>query len=254
VLRNSENRQESIVVLNPLHENWMLSGRGRPLPRLTATPPAERGAYNDSEQREHNTEKSEKSMTRVIIAALALFVAGCGYHFAASGSGLPPAAKTIYVQPFGNHTRFTGINDEFMRYLKDEIADHSRLALVDDPAAADLVLSGEILYVESLPVAANAVSEPTTYDETMSANATLADGHSHQVIWTSNGLSANDNFPIVAGTVVTTSPVFLQQNLRSQDIAQLPDLQVAQTQHSASRDHMMEQLAQNLYSSMSEGF
>lgn len=191
---------------------------------------------------------------RALILGLALFSAGCGYHFAASGSGLPPAAKTIYVQPFGNHTRFTGINDEFMRYLKDEIADHSRLALVDDPAAADLVLSGEILYVENLPVSANAVSEPTSYDETISANATLADTHSHQVVWSSNGLSASQNFPTVASTVVTTSPVFLQQNLRSQDIAQLPDIQVDQTQHAASRDHMMSQLAQNLYSSMSEGF
>jgi hypothetical protein len=193
-------------------------------------------------------------MMRVVIAAMALFAAGCGYRFAASGSGLPPSAKTIYVQPFGNHTRFTGINDEFMRYLKDEIADHSRLTLVDEPSGADLVLSGEILYFENLPASANAVSEPTSYDETISANATLADAHSHQVIWTSNGLSANQNFPTVAGTVVTTSPVFLQQNLRSQDIAQMPDIQVAQTQRSASRDHMMSQLAENLYSSMSEGF
>jgi hypothetical protein len=193
-------------------------------------------------------------MMRVIIAAIALFAAGCGYHFAASGSGLPPSAKTIYVQPFGNHTRFTGINDEFMRYLKDEIADHRRLTLVEEPAGADLVLSGEILYLENLPASTNAVSEPTSYDETISANATLADAHSHQVIWTSNGLSANQNFPTVAGTVVTTSPVFLQQNLRSQDIARMPDIQVAQTQRSASRDHMMSQLAENLYSSMSEGF
>ena len=191
---------------------------------------------------------------RVIIAALAMLAAGCGYRFAASGSGLPPSAKTIYVQPFGNRTRFTGINDEFMRHLKDEIADHSRLTLVDDPGAADLVLSGDILYVESLPASANPVSEPTSYTESISANATLADAHSHQVIWTSSGFSANENVPVVASTVVTTSPVFLQQNMRSQDIAQLPDIQVAQTQRVATRDNMMDQLAENLYSSMAEGF
>ena len=191
---------------------------------------------------------------RALILALALLAAGCGYHFAASGSGLPPTAKTIYVQSFSNRTRFNGLNDEFMRYLKDEIADHSRLAMVDDPAAADLVLSGELTYADSLPIAANAVAEPTAYIQTLSANARLADRRTQQLIWSSNGLTASQNTPTVATTVVTTSPMFLQQNLRSQDIAQLPDIQVAQTQRSASRDTMMQQLAQNLYSSMSEGF
>ena len=65
--------------------------------------------------------------------------------------GLPPQAKTIYVATFGNHTRFTGLNDEFMRYMKDEIANHKRLTVVDSPDGADLVLSGEVLYNQAIP-------------------------------------------------------------------------------------------------------
>jgi len=190
----------------------------------------------------------------LLIGLLALLASGCGYHFAASGSGLPPQAKTIFVATFGNHTRFTGLNDEFMRYMKDEIANHKRLTLVDSPDGADLVLSGEVLYNTAIPGATNPVGEPIVYEESLSANATLADGHSHAIIWISHGLGASAAAPVVAGSVLTTSPYFLQQNLRSQDIAQLPDLQVAQTQNSASRTQMMEELAQNIYSSMSEGF
>jgi len=67
-------------------------------------------------------------------------------------------------------------------------------------------------------------------------------------------VTGSQSAPAVASAVVTTSPWFLQQNLRSQDIAQLPDIQLAQTQRNFSRDQMMEQLAQNLYVSMSEGF
>ena len=52
-----------------------------------------------------------------------LMLAGCGYHFASSGSGLPQDAKTIYVARFSNTSRFTGYNDRFMRYMKDQIAD-----------------------------------------------------------------------------------------------------------------------------------
>jgi outer membrane lipopolysaccharide assembly protein LptE/RlpB len=183
-----------------------------------------------------------------------LLTAGCGYHFASSGSGLPAQARTLYVERFGNRTRHTGINDEFMRYLKDEIAGHKRLELVESPGDADLILSGTVFYVETLPVSFNSVSEPTMYDLTMSANATLVDAHTHKIIWASRGVSSSQSFPTVAQTVVTTSPTFLRQNLRSQDIAQLPDLQVAATQRAAANQQTMQQLAQNLYASMSEGF
>jgi outer membrane lipopolysaccharide assembly protein LptE/RlpB len=184
----------------------------------------------------------------------ALLTAGCGYHFAASGSGLPAQAKTLYVERFGNRTRQTGVNDEFMRYLKDEITDHKRLELVDNRSDADLVLSGTVGFVETLPVDFNSVSEPTMYDLTMSADATLVDAHTHKVVWTSRGISGSQSYATVAQTVVTTSPTFLKQNLRSQDIAQLPDLQVAETQRASANQQMMQQLAQNLYASMSEGF
>jgi hypothetical protein len=190
----------------------------------------------------------------VVAAVSVVGVGGCGYHFAAEGSGLPAQAKTIYVERFGNKSRFTGINDEFMRYLRDEIADHKRLELVDSASQADLVLRGDILFSGTQPISFNSVNEPTQYDQTISADATLTDTHSRQVLWSSHGVTATQHYSYVSQTVVTTSPIFLQQNLRSQDIAALPDIQVAQTQSASSKQQMMTELAQNLYASMSEGF
>jgi hypothetical protein len=207
-----------------------------------------------------NIIRQSRARLRAFIFASALssilpvLIAGCGYHFAADGSGLPPQAKTIYVQNFSNKSRQTGINDQLMRYIKDEIADHKRLELVDSASEADLVLTGEVIYADTTPISFNSVNEPLLYGQTMSANATLTDAHTHKVIWDSRGISATSRAPTVASSVVTTSPVFLQQNLRSQDIARMPDLQVAQTQRAASNDQVMEGLAQNLYASMSEGF
>jgi hypothetical protein len=188
------------------------------------------------------------------LALLVMMLPGCGYHFAAEGSGLPPKAQTIYVEKFSNRTRLTGINDQLMRYIKDEIANHKRLELVDSAGQADLVLTGEVTYIEALPAAANAVGEPILYSETLSATATLTDAHTHQVIWRTNGITGQDQYAVVPGAVVTTSPMFLQQNLRSQDIARLTDMQVAETQQNFSTEQMLDQLAQNLYTSMSEGF
>jgi hypothetical protein len=173
--------------------------------------------------------------------------AGCGYHFEAEGSGLPPQAKTIYVEKFSNETRVTGINDEFMRYLKDQIDDRKRLEMVDSASEADLTLSGQITYSESEPVAFNTASEPTLYASTVTANAELVDNHSHKVVWASRGISGSQQYATVSQSLVTTSPYFLQQNLRSQDIAQMTNIQVQQTQAASSQDIVMQQLAQNIY-------
>jgi outer membrane lipopolysaccharide assembly protein LptE/RlpB len=188
------------------------------------------------------------------LVALVVAITGCGYHFGAEGSGLPPQSKTIYVERFTNRSRYTAMDDQFDRYLKDEIAQHKRLELVDDPAQADLVLSGELLYITQLAVATNSVSEPIEYTQTLSANAQLTDQHTKQVIWRSTGIFANNTYAMVATAVVTTSPEFLQQNLRSQDIANLPDVQLAKTQSDFSQQQNLENLAQSVYVSMSEGF
>jgi hypothetical protein len=182
-----------------------------------------------------------------------LLLAGCGYQFAAAGTGFPSDAKTIYVARFSNSSRFTGINDQFMRYLKDEIANHKRLLVVDSPGHADLVLTGAILRVDTLPVGFNGAMEASLYQQYMVVEAQLRDRRTKRVLW-SNVMNSFEQYPTVSSTVITTSPIFLQQNLRSQDIANLPDLQVAQTQEAFSTQQMMTTMAQQLYASMSEGF
>jgi lipopolysaccharide assembly LptE-like protein len=195
--------------------------------------------------------------TRWLAAALgaaALAVSGCGYHFAAEGANLPPQAHSIYVERFENHTKQTGVNDEFMRYLKDEIALHKRLRLADEPTFADLELTGAVNYVTSVPSAFNSANEPTIYGQGISVSAQLIDLHTHKVIWSAHNISNVQHDPVVAQSVVVTTPDFLRQNLRGQDIAKMQDIQVAQTQSAASRDLVMTWVARNLYASMAEGF
>jgi outer membrane lipopolysaccharide assembly protein LptE/RlpB len=186
--------------------------------------------------------------------AAALTFSGCGYHFASSGDALPPSAETIYVSRFNNNTRITGVNDELMRYIKDEIAMHRRLKVVDSPATADLELSGQIRLAVQNPVSFNSALEPTQYNQVMVISAALTDLHAKKMIWSTHSVSANQQAPVVPQSTVTTSPSFLQQNLRADDIANLTDIQTAQAETSAARDTMMQRLAQNLYSEMAEGF
>jgi len=192
---------------------------------------------------------------RVAFAAMlaAAMASGCGYHFAAAGSGLPAAARTIYVDRFANRSRITGLNDQFARYMKDEIANHKRLELVDDPGQADLRLSGNLLRDDTAPTTYNSVAEPTQYGANLFADAKLVDNHTNKVLWDGR-MSSSAYYGVVPQAVVVTDPHFLQQNLRGQDIVKLPDVQVEATQQSSAQDQMMADLAHNLYAAMSEGF
>lgn len=194
--------------------------------------------------------------TKLLAIALAagLLFSGCGYHFASSGDALPPSAETIYVSRFSNNTRLTGINDELMRYIKDEIAMHRRLKVVDSPDAADLELSGEVKLATQTPINFNSALEPTQYNQNMVVSATLRDVRAKKTIWSAHNVSAGDHAPVVPQSTVITTPTFLQQNLRGNDIAGLTDIQTAQSETTASRDVLMQRLAQNLYSDMAEGF
>ena len=199
---------------------------------------------------------SQRNLTsRALLILAAIFaLPSCGYHFGAAGTNLPAEAHTIYVARFSNNTRITGINDEFMRYLKDEIASHKRLTLVDNPSDADLQLSGALVGSVNVPNAFNSVLEPTQYGETLIVRASLRDNRTDKTLWDTKGMSDTERFPVVSQSVVGTTPNFLQQNLRSNDIARMTDMQVAQTQERSSRDLMMTNLAHHMYDSMATGF
>jgi len=194
------------------------------------------------------------SLLGIASIVAALFFSGCGYHFAASGDALPSDAHTIYVSRFSNETRVTGVNDELMRYIKDEIDLHHRLKIVDSPDAADLELSGAVRFVNQTPTNFNSALEPTQYTQSVVVSAMLKDMHTKKTIWTTSNVSANEHAPVVPQTTVVTTPSFLQQNLRSADIANMTDIQTAQSETSAARDLMFQLVAQNLYAEMAEGF
>ena len=189
-----------------------------------------------------------------LIIVAGLFLSGCGYHFAASGDALPQGADTIYVSRFSNSTRVTGVNDELMRYIKDEIATHRRLKVVDSAAGADLELSGDVRFVSETPSNFNSALEPTQYNQNIVISASLRDLRAKKTIWTTHSVSASEHTPIVPQTTVATTPTFLQQNLRANDVANLTDIQTQQSETSAYRDVMMQRVAQNLYAEMAEGF
>jgi len=190
----------------------------------------------------------------LILAAFAWVLAlqGCDLQFAANGT-LPDSAKTIYVQHFSNITRVPGVDEQFTIYVKQEISSRGRLIVVSDPSQADLILSGSVLFYGTYGAATNSISEPLEYADTISISAKLVDRDTHKALWSTNGISARLNVPVVSQAIVPTTPQFLRQNLRGPDLANMPDIQVAATQQVAYKQQLMTQAAAELYTDFAWG-
>jgi len=193
-------------------------------------------------------------MTVAFLAALlfSTVVPGCSMRFAANGT-LPGSAKTIYVEPFVNGTRVPGVNDEFTLHLKQEITSRDRLAIVDAPANADLILSGKVLYFGTRASTTSAISEPLAYTDVLSVSAELVDNKTGSVLWSTRAISDNVSVPVISPAIIPTTPQFLQQNMRGKDVVRLPDIQVAATQQATDKQQLMVQEARDIYTDMAWG-
>lgn len=188
-----------------------------------------------------------------LLAVGAVLISGCALHFADNGGNLPATAHTIYVSRFTNLTRVQGINDQFQQYLKDAVASHGRLAVVNDQSDSDLLLGGRIVYAGSTPTMFNGAYEPLIYANSITVTATLIDRRTGKVLWNGGGITASGQAPAVAQAIVPSTPQFLRQNLRGQDLLNMTDMQVAATQGSLANERMMREVADEIYAEMTLG-
>ena len=105
-----------------------------------------------------------------------------------------------------------------------------------------------------MPVNFNSVLEPTIYHQTMQVSADSRIRIRRKQFGRRATSAPRSTRRYLAQTTVTTTPTFLQQNLRGGDIAKMTDLQTAQSMTAASSDVLMQNVAKNLYAQMAEGF
>jgi outer membrane lipopolysaccharide assembly protein LptE/RlpB len=134
-------------------------------------------------------------VTCAIIAAA--FLAGCGYHVAGRASALPSEWKTIAVPAFKNDTRRYRIEQRFTQAVIREFISRTKYRIIQDEAAADGVLHGEVVTIETSPVLFDATSgQVTTMLVTVHAKVLLVDNHTKQPAYQNADMVFRDEYQI----------------------------------------------------------
>jgi outer membrane lipopolysaccharide assembly protein LptE/RlpB len=194
-----------------------------------------------------------RAVRAAFLAAL-LADAGCGYHFPGQGKVLPGGGSRVRVASFENRTGEVGLENDVTQAMEEEIARRGVFTLARDDDSADLVLEGVINSLETHPVAFSSTDAALQYETVMVLSAKLRNPHTGAVVWRVSALREDDSYGAVSSTVVTASPQFQQQTLSAADLAQLPEVQLSESQRREALDRVLENASRDLYNGIVEDF
>jgi len=118
----------------------------------------------------------------VLLMLLAL--AGCGYHVPTAGDAwVGQQGRVVYVQLFANRTIEPYLDTIVTDEVSAQLARSRLLALVEDRAIADLLLTGTVTAFDSRVVAYDADDDISEYAADMTINARLVRRSDGATLW-----------------------------------------------------------------------
>lgn len=130
---------------------------------------------------------------------LLTLVSACVYHLSGTEASLPPDARTISVSTLGNNTFEPGIEAIMTQHLREEILSSHRFKLSASATGADLVLSGNIVNFELIPLSFDRDSSTVVeYRVRINVDARLEEPSSHELIWDDSMIETTADYLVSA--------------------------------------------------------
>ena len=190
----------------------------------------------------------------LLVGIASIPLGGCGYQWVGQSSLLPKDAQTIYVEPFINRSRDVGLEKELTSALRSEFYRRAQLRVVDASEQADIILSGVVRALETSVASVNRNDEVLQYQSVLVLDATLRRRDPNEIIWRGQALRLADLQPGSRAAVVTTSSEFRTRTLNTNDVRNMTDIQLTESERRDVRDRLMERFAKELHQRMMEMF
>jgi hypothetical protein len=124
-------------------------------------------------------------------------VSGCGYTYATSR--LSDTYSTVAVPAFKNKSFEPDIQILISNLLIRELHADGRLRVVDNPASADLILTGDVTGFEARAISLDTSDNIGQFKITILASASLKDVQSGKILWKDDRLRGADFYETQGG-------------------------------------------------------
>jgi len=137
-----------------------------------------------------------KTILPLLIIALSLLPAACGYQLAGRGTFLPKYIKKIGIPMFENHTARLDLEMKITEKIQEEFIARGNYQIVSSEEEVDALLKGEILSYSLIPRSADEEGRATSYSVVIRARVYFKDLVQDQIIWESPNFAFREDFQI----------------------------------------------------------
>jgi outer membrane lipopolysaccharide assembly protein LptE/RlpB len=133
----------------------------------------------------------------IALVLTTMLLTSCGYHVVGRNSSLPSGWKTIAVPAFTNRTTHYRIEQVFTAAVIREFLARTSYKIVQNEQAADGILHGEVLTIETSPILFDATTgQVTTMLVTVHAKISLVTRADEKVVFNNDDLVFREEYQI----------------------------------------------------------
>lgn len=129
-----------------------------------------------------------------LLLFLTLLLSGCGYHTVGAATHLPPTVRTLAVPVFSTRAQAFHTEFAFTQAVIRELDTRTKYRIIQDPSAADAVLTGTILAQSASPLTYDSSSGQTSsYLITVTARVVLT-ARDGRILYQNDALAYRDQY------------------------------------------------------------
>jgi hypothetical protein len=188
------------------------------------------------------------------ILALGLVPLACGYHLAGTQVVLPGDIRSISVGEFDNQSRQEGLEKTLAFAFERELYERGTLPLRENPNEGDGIITGTIREFRIRPVSFDSDDQALQYEAALTLDVTLRRRDDGEVLWKGSRLHAYEEYSVSRDAVVPSSSQFQQGTLDFSNLAELSDIQLAETEERLAIERMVRAIVRDVHDRILDDF
>jgi len=178
----------------------------------------------------------------------------CGYHFIGTHTALPEDVHSLSVGDFTNESREVGLEKTLAFAFEREIYQRGSVPLRENASEGDGIITGTIREFRTRPISFDANDEALQYEAELTCDVVLRRQSDGKVLWRGSRLRSLQQYSVSRQTVVPSSSQFQQGTLDFQNLADLSDIQLAETEKRQVIERMVRSLARDVHDRILDDF
>jgi hypothetical protein len=192
---------------------------------------------------------------RASIACLALaLLPACGYTLAGQQTRVAGDIRSVAVGRFDNQSRQVGLDKVLAFAVEREFYQQGSLPVREQPAEGEGVISGTIREFKTRPVSFDADDDALQYEAKLVLDVVLTRQSDGAVLWKGSRMQAIEDYSVNRQTVVPSSSQFQQGTLDFANLADLTDIQLAETEKQRAIERMVRSIARDVHDRILDDF